>query len=53
MLYLGNKILLAIGYKGIFLFIFNENYKSYNIMFQINKNIKLHNMTKSYVYCLI
>ena len=48
MIYLGNKKLISGGQKGFNLIHFEEDYKSYNIIFHIMNNLKINDIIKGY-----
>ena len=48
MIYLGNRKLISGGEKGFNLIHFEEDYKSYNIIFHIMDNLKINDVIKGY-----
>ena len=48
MIYLGNRKVISGGYKGFNLIQFDEDYKSYNMIFHIMENIRIDNIIKGY-----
>ena len=46
MIYLGNRKIISVGYKGINLIQFEENYKGYNILFHIMDNFNIKNIIR-------